>query len=230
MAILKWHPRIAQDRWVMQLLQKILPWFVLVALSVLLITTLLGTPQSIDQLVQQGTSAQLDGNYAKAESTWWQVVQRDPKREDAYVGLGDALLAQERYSEAVLAFQQVSRLKPDHAWRYAVKLGDALAGAGQLNNAIAAYEKALRGRDPDFPDLLVKSMHAKAHLGLGNVLRQQGQFKAAAAEYLRALTLDPKLTAAQQQLKELGVLPSPSPRSPTVTPTPPPALSPSSHL
>ena len=79
-------------------------------------------------------------------------------------------------------------------------LGNALREQGQLAEAVAQYQEALR----------LKPDYAEAHNNLGNALREQGQLAAAVAQYQEALRLKPDYAEAHNNLgnalKEQGQL------------------------
>ncbi len=69
-------------------------------------------------------------------------------------------------------------------------LGNALAGQGKLDEAIAHYSEALR-IDPNF---------AMAHDNLGTILARQGKLDEAIAKYSEALRIDPDMAEAYNNL------------------------------
>jgi cytochrome c-type biogenesis protein CcmH/NrfG len=80
-----------------------------------------------------------------------------PNLAEGHFRLGDALMGQGKFDEAVAAYRQAISIKPDFAKAYS-NLGDALMGQGKFDEAIAAYRQAIGIR----PDL------AEAHSNLGN--------------------------------------------------------------
>ena len=69
-------------------------------------------------------------------------------------------------------------------------LGTRLTAQGKLDEAIAAYQKAI-----DVEPKLVE-----AHIALGNILRDQGKLDEASAYYRRAIEIDPKSADAHYSL------------------------------
>src|SRR5215831_9615077 len=69
-------------------------------------------------------------------------------------------------------------------------LGNALMGQGKLDEAIAAYRRAIRSK-PDY---------AAAYPNLGNVLMDQGRLDEAIAAYRRAIGIKPDLAEAYSNL------------------------------
>jgi Flp pilus assembly protein TadD len=98
---------------------------------------------------------------------------------DLYLGVVDGLIRQQRY-EAAIAFlakyQKSQTLTP----RYHKLAGDALAGAGRTDEALAAYRMALKS---DFA--------AEAYNGIGRALSANGRWAEASENFRQAATLDP---------------------------------------
>jgi protein O-GlcNAc transferase len=78
---------------------------------------------------------------------------------------------------------------PGHADAYS-NLGVALKNQGKLDEAIAAYCKAI----------CIKPDHVEAHSNLGNVLRDQGKFDEAVAAYREAIRISPDQARAYSDL------------------------------
>ena len=107
----------------------------------------------------------------------------------AYENLAWTLQAQGKPEEAIGAYREAIRLKPDDADAYA-NLGDTLNQEGKLEEAIAAYRAAIR-LQPDFAD---------AHNNLGNMMANQGKLDEAVAEYRESIRIQPNMAAAHQGL------------------------------
>src|SRR5499427_2583512 len=112
-----------------------------------------------------------------------------PDFAKAYSNLGDALMGQGKFDEAVAAYRQAISIKPDFAEAHS-NLGNALSGQGKLDEAVAAYRRAI-GIKPDF---------AKAHSNLGGGLAAQGKLDEAVAAYRRAIGIRPDLAEAHSNL------------------------------
>jgi predicted O-linked N-acetylglucosamine transferase (SPINDLY family) len=102
-----------------------------------------------------------------------------------------------RLAEAIAAYTEAIRIKPDHAEAYG-NLGVAFNNLGKFEEALAAYRQAIRIK-PDF---------ARAHYNLGNLLNEQGDREAAAAAYAQAIRIKPDFAEAHTNLgnalNELG--------------------------
>lgn len=127
--------------------------------------------------------------FAEAEQEYRAVLQTEMSNPSARLGLGKALVEQEKFDEAVLHAQETARLMPDSARAHAI-LGDALAGKQRLDQALVEYRKAL-SLEPDSSD---------GHLGVGSVLFLQGHLERALAEFREVVRLKPDDPEAHQAL------------------------------
>jgi tetratricopeptide (TPR) repeat protein len=107
-----------------------------------------------------------------------QAIKRNGQNAGYFCSLGIALKNQGKLDEAVAAYRQALRIKPDLAEANS-NLGNALRDQGKLDEAVTTYRDAIRIK----PDL------GEAHFNLGNALRDQGKLDEALASYNRALTL-----------------------------------------
>src|SRR2546428_270664 len=91
-----------------------------------------------------GTVHQALGNRWKAAAQFRVATQLDPSYPEPYKALGDLLLAAPRrlFDQAVEAYTKAIERRPFYADAH-VGLGDALAAKGDIDGAIAAYQKAL---------------------------------------------------------------------------------------
>jgi tetratricopeptide (TPR) repeat protein len=107
----------------------------------------------------------------------------------AHTNLGNALRDQGKVSEAIAAYREAIRLKPDFALAH-TNLGNALRDQGKVSEAMAAHREAIRLK-PDF---------AEAHYNLGFALRDQGKVSEAIAAYREAIRLKPDYALAHANL------------------------------
>ena len=107
----------------------------------------------------------------------------------AHNNLGKTLRDVGRVKEAIAAFQEAIRLKPDYAQAYS-NLGSALEDNGQHDEAISACRQAIL-INPDF---------AEAYVNLGNSLEFKGRIDEAIAHYRQAIQLKPDLAGAHSNL------------------------------
>ena len=94
-----------------------------------------------------------------------------------------------RYQEAIEAFKQAIRIKPDHVKAY-LNLGIAYADNGQHEEAIISYKNAIRIK-PDYTD---------AHCDLGVTYARQGRHQEAIDAYKQAIRIEPDLAEAHFNL------------------------------
>lgn len=69
--------------------------------------------QDIDQLYQQGNTAQSRGNFPEAENIFRQVINIDPDNAGAYNNLGNALSDQGKLEKAISSYQKANLLLPE---------------------------------------------------------------------------------------------------------------------
>src|SRR6266403_2786325 len=111
------------------------------------------------------------------------AVADNPQGQDAatYYEQGAALFKAEKFEEAVKAFTQAIKLKPDHADAYSY-LGDAYYELGDVKKAADAYKQAIRYK-PDSAVIYEK---------LGTAYRGRGDYKKAIEAYNESIRLNPK--------------------------------------
>jgi tetratricopeptide (TPR) repeat protein len=162
-------------------------------------------------------------SYSDEIKLWQEVVRFQP---GSYVGrnnLGCLLIRDERFPEAVEAFQGALAVKPDYLEARS-NLGGVLMRIGRLPEAVEALEAAYLA-NPDSPDTLnnlgvallhtgrpqeaveklqrcvrVQPNNADAHNNLGNALVKTGRYSEAIDELLHALALQPKHPNARNNL------------------------------
>jgi tetratricopeptide (TPR) repeat protein len=132
------------------------------------------------------------GRAVEGEAVCRDLVRRQPNNPEMHYALGNALAkqgGQGKLAEAVAAFQEAIRLKPDYANAHH-NLGLTRYYQGKLAEAVAAYQEAIRLK-PDFP---------MAHNNLGNALYYQRKLAEAVAAYQEAIRLKPDFPMAHFNL------------------------------
>ncbi|MFN8458363.1 MAG: tetratricopeptide repeat protein [Anaerolineae bacterium] len=109
-----------------------------------------------------------------------------------FSGLGLAYQENERYEDALKAWQAVEIVEPDYPDLY-LHLGETQVGLGRLDRATRSFEQALKA-NPD---------SSRVHYAVGEVLRQRGEIEQAYPHYLKVTTLDPKHGLAWLRLGQL---------------------------
>ena len=176
-----------------------------------------------------------DGDHAGAAKTFRTFVALEPEAFKAWSKLGDSLMARREFAEAVEAYREVVKRRPEFtAYR---NLGDALLQLGEVEEAVAAFESALDREAPELdprapkaPNLWAgtveklarlperdRARHAPAIANLGDKFRERGANGLAVSCYRQAISVQPKLITAQLGLAlalkgQKGALPLASPR------------------
>jgi tetratricopeptide (TPR) repeat protein len=119
--------------------------------------------------------------YENEETLWRDTIAKNPGSWMAYTNLGRYLLREERFEEAIDAYQQVFAIKPD-AYRAHVGWADALLKLGREREAGAHFEAALELR----PDLY------SAHQALARLKWKRGERAAAIAHYEAMIAIEPQ--------------------------------------
>jgi tetratricopeptide (TPR) repeat protein len=106
-----------------------------------------------------------------------------------YLNLGNALREQCQLNEAVAAYRDAIRIKPDYVEVH-FGLGNVLTELRRFDEAAAAYRSAIR----------IKPDYAEVHFGLGNVLTELRRFDEAATAYRNAIRIKPDYAEAHCNL------------------------------
>lgn len=118
------------------------------------------------------------GNYRRPVEFFW--------------GLGLAYQENERYEEALKAWQAVEILEPDYPDLH-LHLGETQVGLGRLDRATRSFEQALKS-NPNSPQV---------YYALGEALRHRGEIEQAYPYYLKVTNLDPQNGLAWLRLGQL---------------------------
>jgi len=163
--------------------------------------------------LRAGRNEEARADYAAAVSQLNKTAPHDPSLPDAYVGLGRALLALNRATEALASFQSAVKLAPT-SYAANLGLGQAATAANQTDLAITALTAAI-GAAQSPADT------AQAYFWRAQAYQAAGQAGAAAADLLAyrasAAANDPLRPTVAAQLTAIGPLPT---ATPTITPTP----------
>jgi tetratricopeptide (TPR) repeat protein len=117
------------------------------AVAVVLLAVIAGAGRlAVRTLIVEGNAALQRHDMSTAERLYREAIERRPASGAAYLGLGAAAYRQNRYADAAQEFQRASqRLQsvPDRL-RATYNLGNALFALGRLDDALEAYQMALR--------------------------------------------------------------------------------------
>lgn len=170
------------------------------------------------------------GDYGDADKWLTKSLEMGPGDPDSWYYLGRAKYAQNRFEEAVHAFQQCLKLSPKNV-KAEDNLGLAYAGLARNQEAITAYQTAIQwqadvpNKDPgpyvnlgsllidtdraeESVSYLVRAVeaapaHVKAHELLGRAYERLSQPDKAQVELEKAVELAPKNAALHYQLGQV---------------------------
>jgi len=163
-----------------------LAWVLTLALMIMPPTTV---AQTLEQLWQQGETAQAQKKYPEAERIWRQIIQLDPNSAVAFSNLCAALFRQNKLDEAPIFCQKALALDPKLPGTYN-NLGIVLYNQKKLTEAEEMYRRALALDD--------KNVYA--YNGLGAVLANQKKLTEAEEMFRRAIALDDKYVGTYYNL------------------------------
>jgi arylsulfatase A-like enzyme/tetratricopeptide (TPR) repeat protein len=174
---------------------------------------------------EAGDAAFAAGDFVRAEAIFSRVVERLPGSPYAHAMLALCYLRTGRAPKAIPHLEAALRISPELGDHYMALLGDARLLMGDLDAALAAYDKAAR-LNPENPTaqigLMLRALrggsiaeaeaHAvrarqitldrggAAHLNIGRNWERLGELQRALASFERALTLDPDSPLAHLNL------------------------------
>lgn len=127
------------------------------------------------------------GDMDAAAEIYDQIIRSRPELTEAYVGLGAVRAKQERYSDAVRAYDEASRLAPKDA-RVDIEKGKFFFRVNQMEQALDGFRKAIQ-KDPAKED---------AWEGAAEVLRKQGKPQEASELLREGIRKNPQWESAPQ--------------------------------
>ncbi|MGN6660599.1 MAG: tetratricopeptide repeat protein [Achromobacter mucicolens] len=132
------------------------------------------------------------GLLAEGEAAARHATQRDPGLVMAWNNLGIILQESGRHADSVECLERVAQLQP-HSPEALNNLGNAYTGVNRLDEARQHYVRALA----------LRGDYAEAHSNLAFVLRELGDYEAAANAGQRAIECNPRLSNAYINLAEI---------------------------
>ncbi len=139
------------------------------------------------------------GNVNEAAGLFERALGANPRYTNARYNLANALAMEQQWEPAAAEFRKVLTEDPgdagarQHLGEVLRLWGDESAGAGKLEEAAAHFRQSLEFRRND----------AELHNDLGAVLARLGRTQEALTEFETAVSLDPKLETARQNLAAL---------------------------
>jgi len=162
------------------------------------------------------------GDLSKAEIAYKKVLEQEPENAEALALLGVLYCQSEKFDDGVSYLRNAARCDPESQTTY-YNLGKALDGAGLLEDALTAYQEAVKikdnyadawnnigdcltrlGRVEDSVEAYQKALeiNPSSHLyfNLGNALLEKGDLVQASERYQKALALKPEFAEAALNL------------------------------
>ena len=133
------------------------------------------------------------GDYVDAEKWLTRSVAWNPQDTDAWYYLGRARYNENKFADAISAFQQCLKLSP-HNVKAEDNLGLALAGLGRNEEATAAYEQAL-----DWQSQSVLK-NPGPYIDLGSLLLDENRPEEAVPYLAQAIEISPRESRAHELL------------------------------
>jgi len=150
---------------------------------------LLGSAASL-LLAALAVCAHAQTSYWRDSETLWNHTLAHTRNNDiAQYNLGNDLLRQGRFEEAVAHYRTALAINPNYAVNH-YNLGNTLLRTGQVDDAISHFQRALQIQ-PDYPE---------AEMDLGSALRAKGELEAAIVDFQKALALRPDYAEAHYNL------------------------------
>jgi tetratricopeptide (TPR) repeat protein len=182
--------------------------------------------EAVEATALIGHALVADGQPDAAAERFRQVVRMQPSYVGAHLALGDILLAQQRFDEAIAAYGAYFAQggTGDGPW---INLGIAFQGTGRIDDAMQAFRRAIE-LNPQSGDahrslaamllsqgdagaavqhasraVALRPGHARSRDLLGLVLAAQHRLDEAAGQFREALRLDPADANAQEHLRQV---------------------------
>ena len=114
--------------------------------AMLLLMAVSASAQSDRQYIRQGNKQFKTGDFANAEVSYRKTLEKNPRNPQAVYNLGNALLAQNKDSAAVVQFESAAKMETNPMRKYQSfhNLGVICQSHKMYGEAIEAYKNALR--------------------------------------------------------------------------------------
>ena len=114
--------------------------------AMLLLMAVSASAQSDRQYIRQGNKQFKTGDFANAEVSYRKALEKNPRNPQAVYNLGNALLAQNKDSAAVVQFESAAKMETNPMRKYQSfhNLGVICQSHKMYGEAIEAYKNALR--------------------------------------------------------------------------------------
>ena len=123
------------------------------------------------------------GDYPDADKWLTKMLEWAPSDSDGWYNLGRTKYNENRFAEAISAFQQCLKLDPKNV-KAEDNLGLSFAGMGRNEEAAAAYQKAIAWQEQSL------AKNPRPYMDLGSLLIDENRSKEAVPFLLRAVEID----------------------------------------
>ncbi len=147
---------------------------------------------NLASLMHEAAAAYDAGDFERAEPLFLQIVGHNPRDAEAWHVLAITAIRGGRAAEAIERAMQAHRLDRRNPL-YLNTLGVAQAEAQNMDQALSAFERALKERPT----------HAETHYNLGKAYEKLARLPEAERSYLRARALEPHKGEASHNLAVL---------------------------
>ena len=144
------------------------------------------------------------GDYSDADKWLTKMLEWAPNDADGWYNLGRTKYNENRFAEAISAFQQCLKLDPKNV-KAEDNLGLSFAGLGRNEEAAAAYQKAIGWQEQSL------AKNPRPYIDLGSLLIDENRLRDAVILLLQAAEIDPRdskthelLGKAYTRLEEFG--------------------------
>jgi Flp pilus assembly protein TadD len=125
------------------------------------------------------------GDYADADKWLTKMLEWAPNDSDGWYNLGRTKYNENRFAEAISAFQQCMKLDPKNI-KAQDNLGLSFAGMGRNEEAASAYERAISWQEHSL------AKNPRPYMDLGSLLIDESRPKEAVTFLLQAIEIDPR--------------------------------------
>jgi tetratricopeptide (TPR) repeat protein len=145
--------------------------------------------QAGEKVAQEAFEATQQGDLAKAESLWTQLLPKFANNPAVWNNRGNIRLSLNKVDEAIADFNEAIKIIPSEIYPY-LSRGIGYEMQGKWDQAIADYNKVLE----------IKPNEAVAYNNRGNAQAGQGHWQEAIKDYEKAVNLDENFAFAQGNL------------------------------
>jgi tetratricopeptide (TPR) repeat protein len=151
-------------------------------------------PNYVDALYNRGLAYLNLGNIASAEADFRHALEIAPESVNALFGYGQTLWNEQRYEEAITAYDEVIRRKPAVIYQLALTFrGRAYVALGDDSKALLSFEQSIR----EFPHF------ADAYDQRGLIRERRGDLNGAFADFNLAVAYNPGFADYRKHLVDL---------------------------